>query len=108
MSLEEGVELNITGVEWVSGYLLDLRFSDGESRMVDFEPFLVASSQPGIRKYLDLGQFKRFSLSYGNLVWNDYDLCFSIEDLYSGSLVADGALGGMVAEKAPEYGSGND
>ena len=30
--------------------------------------------------------FKEFSIVYGRLDWNNYDLCFSIEDLYEGKI----------------------
>jgi len=106
MSLREGVELNLTTAEWVSGYTIRLGFSDGFSRELNFQMFLEASSQPEIRKYLQEEQFKAFEISYGNLIWNDYDLCFSIEDLYSGNLFAQ-QQDSMVAEEPPEDGGGN-
>ncbi|MDF7801492.1 DUF2442 domain-containing protein [Pontiellaceae bacterium B1224] len=104
MSITEGIELNIIDAVWVSGLKLDISFSDGTQRELDFEPFLSRSDQPGIRKYLDAERFKAFEISYGNLVWNDYDLCFSIEDLYSGQLIAQEAFNSKVAEDGPEYG----
>ena len=103
MSLREGAELNIVNACWTKGYSLELEFSDGSRKSVDFEPFLSAAVQPDIRKYLDKDRFKGFTISYGNLVWNDYDLCFSIEDLYSGCLAAGQVQRAMVAEDLPEY-----
>ncbi len=38
------------------------------------------------RKYLDKEYFKAFSVEYGDLVWNDYELCFPIWDLHEGRL----------------------
>jgi hypothetical protein len=110
MSLQEGVELNISTASWISGYVLEITFIDGFSRKVDFESFLKASDQSGIRKYLDLDAFKGFVISFGNLMWNDYSLCFSIEDLYSGFLGAHGDVQAKVAENETEYrtGSGTD
>jgi hypothetical protein len=52
---------------------------------------------------VDVEQFKGFTISYGNLIWNDYDLCFSIEDLYSGHIMVSGQSHRMVAEDDPEY-----
>jgi len=45
-----------------------------------------SSLNPLIRAYLDLDKFKNFSIEYGNLFWNDYDLCFPIADLYEGRI----------------------
>lgn len=46
----------------------------------------MASTNPMIRKYLDLGNFKQVALADGNIHWNEYDLCFPIADLYAGYL----------------------
>lgn len=104
MSLKTGVEVNILEAQWISDYTLDITFSDGSVRKVDFQAFLSGSCLPDVRKYLDVDRFKGFEISYGNLVWNDYDLCFSIEDLYTGNLMAGREAGSMVAEEFPEYG----
>jgi hypothetical protein len=50
--------------------------------MVDFEPFLRNSRNPMIRGYLDVKEFASFRLEYGNLVWDNYGLCFPNRDLY--------------------------
>ena len=107
MSIQEGIELDVTSAVWASGYTLEITFSDGFSRKVDFEPFLKDSVQSEIRKYLDLDAFKGFVINFGNLMWNDYDLCFSIEDLYSGEIVMHGSSSRMVAEGGTPYGSDN-
>ncbi len=103
MMLKEGVPLDVTRARWISGNLLEISFSDGFSRQVDFEPFLSGSGLPDIRKYLDVEKFKAVSISFGNLVWNDYDMCFSIEDLYAGSINAFGQSQSRVAENEPGY-----
>ena len=84
MILSDGAIVEITSAEYVADYKLRLRFSDGKERLVDFEPFLRDSLNPMIRVYLDLEKFKHFTVEYGDLHWNDYDLCFSIADLYEG------------------------
>jgi len=82
MILAQGAVVDIEFAEYVDGYRIHLVFSDGRERTVDFEPFLTNSLNPLIRKYLDLDEFKNFTVSYGDLLWNDYDLCFPIVDLY--------------------------
>ena len=38
------------------------------------------------RKYLDKSLFRNFSLAYGDLIWNDYEMCFPIWDLHEGKV----------------------
>ncbi len=78
--------LELTNAESLSRYTLKLDFSDGTERVIDFEPFLKGSRNPAIRAYLDPEKFSHFRLEYGDLVWDDYDLCFPIADLYEGRI----------------------
>lgn len=72
----------------VGNYRLELNFSDGFKRVVDFGYFLQKASHPDIRKYLDPRRFAEFTIEGGNLVWNDYELCFPLGDLYKGIITA--------------------
>ncbi len=36
------------------------------------------------RKYLDKKLFRNYKIEYGDIVWNDYEICFPILDLYEG------------------------
>lgn len=84
MTIPEGTVVDITAAEYAGGYRLRLTFSDDTARTVDFEPFLSRSHNPMIRRYLEPDRFASFSVQYGDLVWNDYDLCFPIAHLYEG------------------------
>jgi len=86
MRLSEDAVIDIVRVEQVSDYKLKLSFSDGVERVIDFEPFLRRSRNPMIRAYLDPRKFADFRIEYGNLMWDDYGLCFSIADLYENSI----------------------
>jgi Protein of unknown function (DUF2442) len=86
MRIPEGTAIDIISVERGSGYKLKLSFSDGTEREIDFEPFLRHSRNPMIRVYLDPQKFANFTLEYGNLVWDDYELCFPIADLYENTI----------------------
>ena len=79
-------ELKIDSAEYLSDYVIRIRFSDGNEKSVDFKPFLSKSLHPSIKKYLDENKFSNFSLTDGNLNWNDYDLIFPIFDLYRGKI----------------------
>lgn len=79
-------QLKIDGAKYLSDYVIRIRFSDGNEKLVDFKPFLSKSRHPSISKYLDENKFSDFSLTDGNLNWNDYDLIFPITDLYNGNI----------------------
>jgi hypothetical protein len=69
-----------------SGYKLDIHFSDGTSRILDFQPFLESSGNPMIRAFLDSKRFADFAIRDGDLMWGDYEMCFPIADLYEGRI----------------------
>mgnify|MGYP006306660423 FL=1 len=81
-------QLKIDSAKYLSDYAIRIRFSDGKERLVDFKPFLSKSLHPSIKKYLDENKFSNFSLTDGNLNWNDYDLIFPLSDLYNGQIGA--------------------
>jgi len=76
--------IKITNALYQDGYKLAIYFDDETMQIVDFEDFLNSSGQHAIRKYLNLELFKKFEISFGDLQWNDYDLCFPSYDLYIG------------------------
>jgi DUF971 family protein len=86
MRLSEGTAIDIVHAEPVADYKLRLSFSDGVERVIDFEPFLRRSRNPMIRAYLNPQKFANFKLEYGNLMWDDYGLCFPIADLYENTI----------------------
>jgi hypothetical protein len=73
----------IVRAEYRGGHKIHLWFSDGKNHIVDFEPFLMSARNPMSAQYRDLEKFRQFRLVYGNLDWNDYEMCFSSEDLYN-------------------------
>ncbi len=79
-------QLKIDTAEYLSDYVIRIKFSDGNERLVDFKLFLSKSLHPSIKKYLDEKKFSNFSLTDGNLNWNDYDLIFPLSDLYNGKI----------------------
>jgi hypothetical protein len=78
--------VDVVKAEYVEAYKLRILFSDGTEQVVDFGPFLQASNNPLIRKYLQPDLFRDFTVEHGDLFWHDYDLCFPIADLYTGDL----------------------
>jgi hypothetical protein len=78
--------IEIRSAEYIGNLAIDLFFSDGINRLVDFKPFLETSLHPSIRKYLEEERFKQFKIVDGNLNWNDHDLIFPLGDLYQGKI----------------------
>lgn len=84
---ESGLDLlKVDSAKYLSDYAIRIKFNDGIERLVDFKPFLSKSLHPSIKKYLDENRFSNFSLTDGNLNWNDYDMIFPILDLYNGRI----------------------
>lgn len=81
-------QLKIDSAKYLSDYVIRIKFSGGNEQFVDFKAFLLKAIHPAIKKYLDESKFSNFSLTNGNLNWNDYDLIFPISDLYSGKIKA--------------------
>ncbi|MBN2817322.1 MAG: DUF2442 domain-containing protein [Bacteroidales bacterium] len=79
-------QLKIDSAKYLSDFAIRIKFSDGNERLVDFKPFLSKTLHPSIKKYLDENKFSNFSLTDGNLNWNDYDLIFPLSDLYNGHI----------------------
>ena len=78
--------ISITSAEFIRDYKIKLTFSDGTEKEIDFGPFLRNAKNPMARKYLDKELFRNFKIEYGDIVWNDYEMCFPIWDLYEGKL----------------------
>jgi hypothetical protein len=78
--------IEIRSAQYIGDFAMRVIFSDGFNKLVDFKPFLESSLHPSIRKYLDEAKFKEYKIKDGNLNWNDYDMIFPINDLYTGKL----------------------
>lgn len=78
--------VSIHKAAYVGEYKIKLLFSDGVERVIDFSDFLKNAKNPMTRKYIDKELFKNFSIVYGEIVWNDYDMCFPIWNLYEGKI----------------------
>jgi hypothetical protein len=78
--------ISIQEVSYKGDYKINFQFSDGVERTVDFEAFLRKSKNPMTIKYLNKELFKAFTLDYGDIVWNNYELCFPVWDLHKGEI----------------------
>ena len=80
--IPEDKAIFVKKVTHLDNYRLRIEFSDGHSSTVDFESFLKNAQNPSISKYLDPELFSQYEIEEGDLQWNDYELCFPVEDLY--------------------------
>ncbi len=77
--------LSVVRAEYAGAVCLHIFFSDGTSKIVVFEPFILTHPHPQYNRYLEPRYFKRFSIEYGNIVWGkNWDMVFPIEQLHRG------------------------
>jgi hypothetical protein len=86
MPMNTNCYIEITRARYLKNYQIEFEFNDETKTIIDFEPFLKQAKNPMLKKYLDLNQFKNFTVRDGDIDWNDYDLCFPIADIYEGHL----------------------
>jgi len=78
--------VSIDKAVYLDNYKIKFDFSDGVSQTIDFERFLKNAKNPMTKKYMEKDKFKSFSIEYGDIVWNDYEMCFPIWDLHEGRI----------------------
>lgn len=78
--------ISIINAEYTGEYKVKLIFSDGVIREIDLSAFLNSAKNPMARKYLDKKLFSNFKIEYGDIIRNDYEICFPIWDLYEGKM----------------------
>lgn len=78
--------ISIKKADYIGEYKINLTFSDGVERSIDFSNFLISAKNPMTKKYLDKQLFEKFSVDYGDIIWNDYEMCFPIWDLHEGNI----------------------
>ena len=80
-------DLHVVKAEYVGDISLNIFFSDGTSRTIDFRPYITSHPHPQYDRYLEPKYFKKFTIEHGNVVWGkNWDLIFPIEKLYKGIL----------------------
>jgi len=78
--------ISINKADYVGEYKIKFLFSDGIERIIDFSDFLKNAKNPMTRKYLDKKLFKNYSIDFGDIIWNDYEMCFPIWNLHEGKI----------------------
>ena len=78
--------VTINKAEYIGDYTINFLFSDGVERRIDFYPFLNTAKNPMAKKYLDKQLFQNYTIEFGDIIWNDYEMCFPIWSLHEGKL----------------------
>lgn len=78
--------ISIIEAKYTGDFTIEFEFSDRVKRAINFRPFLEKSRNPMTKKYLKEEYFKNFQVEHGDIVWNDYEMCFPIWDLHEGAL----------------------
>jgi len=78
--------ISIEKAEYIGDYKISFSFSDGIERVIDFDRFLKNAKNPMTKKYLDKQLFEKYTIEYGDIIWNDYEMCFPIWDLHEGKI----------------------
>ena len=78
--------ITVTKAKHARGHRLEIEFSDGIRRVVDFMPFLKRFRHPAYDKYMTVSGFKKYKIIGGNINWDDYNMIFPVEDLYRGEI----------------------
>ena len=78
--------ISIQKAEYEGDYRINFQFSDGVQKTVDFSNFLKNAKNPMTKKYIDKKLFQSYSLEFGDINWNDFEMCFPIWDLHEGNI----------------------
>ncbi len=78
--------ISVTAAENLGDFRLRVTFNDGVVQDVDFRNFLQHAHHPEIRAFLDPEKFDAFLVKDGDLIWEDFSLCFPIIDLYQNKI----------------------
>lgn len=78
--------ISINKADYIGDYKIHFLFSDGTERFIDFSNFLKSARNPMTKKYLDKQLFEKYTIKYGDIFWNEYEMCFPIWDLHEGNI----------------------
>lgn len=80
-------KLKIVSAKALGNLCVELVFNDDTHQVVNIGQFIRRHPHPQYNKYLEEGEFEKFTLDDGNIVWGkDWDLIFPIEQLHEGAI----------------------
>lgn len=75
--------MKILKVKYLNEYKLEVLFSNGETKIADFEVFLKKSKNKSISKFLDKNKFKLVEIVTGFLSWNNGEMEISAVSVFN-------------------------
>lgn len=79
--------ITVTDALYVDKYTLLITFNNTIQKEVDFEESLKKYARGFYAKYLQVKNFKKFTVENGKLFWGkNWDIIYSNYDLYSGNI----------------------
>jgi len=78
--------IKIINAMYLGEYKILLTFNDNHTRIIDYSDLLNSSPYKNERKFINIELFQQFKLELGDLIWNDYDMCFQAKNLRKGIL----------------------
>ena len=79
--------ISVIEAKYIDGLKVEIVFNDNKKNVIDFSSFFQTHSHPQYNKYNKPGNFKKFKIENGNLVWGkDWDMIFPVYDLYKGKI----------------------
>jgi len=76
------IVMKILSVKYIEDYKLEVRFSNQEQRIVDFEKFIKSSKNASINKFSDKNLFKQVVIDTGFLSWNQGEMEISASSVH--------------------------
>jgi len=83
---EKAPAIKVSGVRPLPDHRLWVRFSTGETKIIDFKPLL---SSPAFAPLADEDLFRQVYIDYGVTVWNDGAIDIAPEALYEAGVSAE-------------------
>lgn len=78
--------IEIISAKYLDDYKIFLTFNDNQTKIIDFYNLLKSSPYKNEKKFIEKEYFQQFRIELGDLIWNDYDMCFQAKNLYNGVL----------------------
>jgi len=75
--------MEIVEVNYLSDYVLSVKFDNTEKRIADFESFIKNSLQPMTNQFIDKQRFAKVYIENGRLTWEDGQMDISAESIYN-------------------------
>ena len=79
--------IKVTAAKHISDYCIEITFSDGAKKTIDFEKPFKKYLKGDYLKWLKPINFKRFKVDMGNIVWGkNWDVIFPVDQLHQGRI----------------------